>query len=1093
MRDIRAWAEPIMKELRKHWPKDATIDPFECCCIEIGLHVTRHVAQELPTRDLWALLMGYPFPGIPTDAESQRMLHVARLLLPFFRSPFPWRRALERYRQIPEHLRGYDVDANGTACRERSPTIASKRQDVYRTTLNQSPPYRCDQRRPAQAGRYSYWDGAFWRDVRLTEDVILPAPPAHPINEARPREPITVTWDDLIATARWMDNESAARGLKAMQWERRIERVRLELVNESDGTLTSSRSLTLNGVVHLIGMVGSGKSTLMDVLAVWMAREGRHTTIIVGDVISVLERADRLARLGLPVAPILGASNRKRHLQRLHRTLAAAQPDETLAHHHTGFTWLSTACPLDGLRDQPNPLDLERSPCWNLRASPETRSEVTCPLYSGCPSHQAQRDAVNALIWIATPASFIYRSIDPQINRERIRFAELTARHSDLLIIDEADRVQMHLDMIFSPNQTLVGPGDDAWLSRLWKHVVQSLNDKGREPLRNEAVSHWVRALETAQTVTDTVYTLLLREPALRTWVGQKDYFTDWLLLDRIAHKISGAAEHERPENPTYERLMRQFEAYLDDPLGERREDRLTRMTTQAILHTDDTRLRGEIGTWIDEQSAVPMDPDRRADVIVFMQFALLVAALQNRIAMLLRLWKQVETELELETLSSMLFHRPPDDYMGVIPVAPMGNVLAFQYGTSSGDPKTAPDLRFLRCMGVGRWLMLHFPSAFADNGVVGPHTLLLSGTSWAIGSHRYHVQARVNGILRAPDAEVQAIERSVFTFQFFCDADYRPIRISGQPLDQRNKALIALLHALVKPGDRNGVSVLEQTRNQLPEGRQKILLLVGSYEEAREAAAYVRRRRPEWNDQVIHLVPDDDEFESQWLTGSSGGGLQRGLVEQFGVGDAWILIAPLLAVERGHNILNERNEAAIGAAYVLVRPHPRPDDITYAIHAINRWALDSSASLHQDDQRLKTHQSSLEAIANAFRRSADKKWRRLLQMPMIYKTLTPEERDALTWTQLVVIWQVIGRLVRGGSPARVFFCDAAFAPRTVDGAHDAPESSLLVSMRSVLRPYFSADDCSVPATDRSLAQALYGPLYTALERMEGVADAALS
>ncbi|MGB9632561.1 MAG: hypothetical protein ACPL8I_04480, partial [Chloroflexaceae bacterium] len=154
---------------------------------------------------------------------------------------------------------------------------------------------------------------------------------------------------------------------------------------------------------------------------------------------------------------------------------------------------------------------------------------------------------------------------------------------------------------------------------------------------------------------------------------------------------------------------------------------------------TDDTRLRGEIGTWIDEQineqsdtqsdtqSAGRTNPnrrvdsDRRADLIVFMQFALLVTVLQNRIDILLRSWKQVEPYLQLEGLSSMLFHRPPDDYLGVIPVAPMGNVLGFQNGTSSSDPETAPDLRFFRCMGVGRWLMLHFPSVFADNGAVGP------------------------------------------------------------------------------------------------------------------------------------------------------------------------------------------------------------------------------------------------------------------------------------------------------------------------------------------------------------------------------------
>jgi hypothetical protein len=75
-----------------------------------------------------------------------------------------------------------------------------------------------------------------------------------------------------------------------------------------------------------------------------------------------------------------------------------------------------------------------------------------------------------------------------------------------------------------------------------------------------------------------------------------------------------------------------------------------------------------------------------------------------------------------------------------------------------------------------------------------------------------------------------------------------------------------------------------------------------------------------------------------------------------------------------------------------------------------------------------------------------------------------------------------------------VFFCDAAFAHRTAADSEDldAPTSSLLVSMRAVLRPYFSPDDRSVSDSDRSLVQALYGPFYTALEMMGGLADATL-
>jgi hypothetical protein len=102
----------------------------------------------------------------------------------------------------------------------------------------------------------------------------------------------------------------------------------------------------------------------------------------------------------------------------------------------------------------------------------------------------------------------------------------------------------------------------------------------------------------------------------------------------------------------------------------------------------------------------------------------------------------------------------------------------------------------------------------------------------------------------------------------------------------------------------------------------------------------------------------------------------------------------------------------------------------------------------------------------------------------MAWSSLMPEEKIAFTWDQLVVMWQVIGRLIRGGVPARVVFVDAAFSPREagLTGA-DTPQTSLLLSMREVLGAYFT-DDSSIDPAERSLVRFLYEPLYQALENL---------
>jgi hypothetical protein len=343
-----------------------------------------------------------------------------------------------------------------------------------------------------------------------------------------------------------------------------------------------------------------------------------------------------------------------------------------------------------------------------------------------------------------------------------------------------------------------------------------------------------------------------------------------------------------------------------------------------------------------------------------------------------------------------------------------------------------------------------------------------------------------VTGVLLAPEEEIKEVNQSVFKYAFLRDQQRIPIEISGKQGQARITALEEMLHALAREqhvGDIRIPSLLEKKRDELAEGRRRILLLVGSYDEAERAYRYLTKFHPDWEHKAAYLVPDDSEFTSEWR--GKDNRLHRGLVSRFAENGAWLLIAPLLAVERGHNILNEEKKAAIGAAYFLIRPHPRPDDIHYIMHSINWWAIKT----HQDQQELatlcKSTQPDLENVGKKFRLAAFSTWRRLLRTPLRYGTLGEKDRQALIWSQLVSMWQVIGRLVRGGCAAQVFFCDAKFALRKANlEPGDQENTSLILGMLNVLQPYF---DCSSDKTtrDKDLVRILYGPFYRALEHME--------
>jgi hypothetical protein len=186
--------------------------------------------------------------------------------------------------------------------------------------------------------------------------------------------------------------------------------------------------------------------------------------------------------------------------------------------------------------------------------------------------------------------------------------------------------------------------------------------------------------------------------------------------------------------------------------------------------------------------------------------------------------------------------------------------------------------------------------------------------------------------------------------------------------------------------------------------------------------------------------------------------------------------------VERGHNILNEDDEAAIGTVYFLARPNPHPEDLSLAVHSVNDWIV--RAVVGDDFNTWVQGQASVEEGADEVRRLARSHWYQVLARSMAWSHLGDETREQVTWDMLVLMWQVIGRLVRGGVPARVVFVDAAFAPNrgAVPPLTDTPASSLLHSVLDVLDPYF--DGSTKSAEEQFIVRALYEPFRRMLTRL---------
>ncbi|MCI0336785.1 MAG: hypothetical protein L0226_04350 [Acidobacteria bacterium] len=1089
MREITSWRKQLEKSFEKHLPNRSELRPAELCEIELGLYLLLQIAPYESPFSLWPLLTGHPFFQSAKVGERQ-MIFNARHLLHRYRTRSSWESALNRYANSDAMIRGFDVDMARKSFRQREIGLCRERWQVYETAINQPLNYHQRSVKWAAADNYEIKGRGRSLFVTIPEDIPIEAPRhQHQLPQARQRKPIEVNLDELVKTARWMDEMEKEGGLTPQNWKVRLSRgVRLATFTAAD-KLAETHKLRLDGLNHLVGMVGSGKSSLMDVLTVWVVRQGLRVTLVVGDVISALNRASHFTQLGLKAAPVLG-SNRQSHINRLHRVLSARQHNQL--HNHPGFRWLSTACPLDALRnDGAKPLEINGRPCTQLLTIPKDESERAslrvCAFYASCPYHQAQLDLPDADIWVATPQSLVFTRAAAPINSENIRFAELVARRSDLVIVDEADRVQTQLDDIFSPHQTLCGSGD-GWLDNLESHVGSRTAQQGRASVA--ALEPWRRAFHQAQIAADAVYRLLVGESLLRHLLKDLDCFSDVSLFHDLAESLATTLDPLTSEQ-RYKEFAQEFDDFIDDGLTNLfagsaviAADSLMGFAERLLRTEGATTVRESLHQWIAARADKTASPNGIGQLALRLELAILTAVLANRLYALLLRWREVEEPLQLEQSASVLSFQAPVDYQPLIAVTPVGNLLAFQFVE---DADEGAKLNFFRCHGVGRWLLLHLHELLSDEGVAGPNVLLMSGTSWAGGSPSYHVQAPVTGILLAPDNETRMIAQSEFRFLPLRDERDNAIFVSGLRGEKRAAALRQMLSRLALPDGFHTRSLLERELDELPESRRRILLVVGSYKEAEIAREHLLELRSDWkkSNAVRRLIPDDEALAGSSSTRITTTDLPRGLVDQFADTGAWLLIAPLMAVERGHNILTEIEEAsdngdrnrvaAIGSVYFLVRPHPQPHDFSLAIHALNGWAVDAATSL---PDRIKSGMS-IDQAGTLWRKEANKQWRTLLRESSRYSEMEGDRRNKVTWHLMVSMWQVVGRLVRGGVSARVHFCDAKFDPARADLKGTAV--SLLYEMKRVLEPYFDGHERDIALRDRELVSNLYQPLYEAL------------
>lgn len=859
----------------------------------------------------------------------------------------------------------------------------------------------------AEPGFYYRYSQKENNKVELLVPQFPPQPPirSHTIEQGV-RSGVKVKIAELVSVAEDMGKIDSGR-----DWSAQMRNVQANLVDPRTGERINE--LDLSKTHQLIGLVSVGKSTLIDILAIWGHRTGHRITIVLNDVSSQLSKQRLYRKFGVKAIPLFGKSSlHERSAESFDQLSEEIQQTplfdtfDDLESEPTHFEYLNNFCLLNGFLRLDQRIEDEQPPCYSIIDREKNR--YRCPFVEYCPRYKDYQEILESNVWLVNPNSLIQTSLDQPFVTQKAPIIEFVYRLSDLVIVDEVDLIQARIDDIFSNLVKITG--------------TDSLADF---PIDAEVkVQYQDFRLLNQQTSVDFYELLLDYKKAESNLIsqlittGNHNSTINWYFVketvfnvDSMIRKLCKTKPYDQAEFllPQLEALVdrKNLEDFLETGVLTRRN-----LTYQDFTHSLPSDLRqyiNELQGSEDFNRVTEKAKDKIADpktrFLIHLKFILSFAAFDLRLSAIL---DNADSYKEIFKIDMNSYRAITQDYFryyrGILP-API--FVSGRKGYSVNQlERGGLSVEVTQYHAVGRYLIYHLHDLYEDLiGIRGPAVLLMSSTSWVEESDKYHVNVEPEYLIRATPKSLEELENSTMTFVKVTHVD----RVSGRSGKKRIDNLYQLVESII----RGGHSYCQKILDELPENREHLLLVVGSYYEAREALR-IFQSHSNWRDVVMCLVPDnyankDDELH-----------LYRSQVERLKYLGKKVLIAPSVVIERGKNILNQDHVSFFGAIGFLVRPYPVPYSFASLIGFINRQSIELYNKGRGEAQTFHEYGKQLKMKGGAtFRTFYDN------QVP--FKQLKGEFLEKLVADMTILKLQVIGRTIRGETRTHIYLFDQAY------------------------------------------------------------------
>lgn len=867
--------ETIKRSLRNYLPTSVNIDDF--IKAEMTLALLEKCKPEGDPTKAYLLLHNYSLLGEVVCDETAFLLQKAHRLLHSCSSKMNWAKVLENYRNAQSEFCLYiftEKIEKGSKilkfARNTELAVEPDRADVYFKYIRKHKEDRHFEY--AKGGEYSYSIKDKTSSTVYSADVKIPdRTPQMPISPPpkKTRKKISVSTDELLASAVEMAEKKPDDYCYSILKSNTLKAV-------TEGNVKSANRLEIDKITNLVGMVGSGKSTLMKVLSYHLAKADKKVLLVLDTVSSVLEMCSYLSQFGVSVSPVIGRSGREKYIDQV-----AKAHEKYLQNEYSKY--LTAPCIIDGMAK--NKSDKSSVPMFGseqCRSLMKNKKHYNCPYMDICPAVRMYRDVYTSNVIVTT----VQGLAAIRLLGDNKLFLEYVLEQADLVIFDECDKVQKTLDEFFTPSASFDKFRQNAatLCSEAMNKETEALD--GMEKNESGYIRKLMRSLGVCMAVREAIsaYGGTWRTILSRTFSAEILYQAICRENQKNKYISDKSLEH-----------MRRVTIGLDH-------DKDIEHILKFALSEDDIKIfSSDISDWLTDNNC---KPDKTFSDHI--KLYLVVAAFDNYIREIsdsyLFLPYERKTQQELTDFLSTRFTAQQK----ILPSSAMGNLFGMK-----NDPQKG--LILYRQYAFGRALMDRMPwLRLTDEGQpAGPNVLLLSGSSWADGCLQYHVNVPVKYLLEAEEWKRRKIAESKMI-----DLG-TAIRVSGSGSEEREENLTEVIKKIMG-------TIEAELRSE-----GKLLMIVNSYSEAQTAANYLNRLLSNGKT-VACMCREADEFDENMIL--------RSEIADFSDHSADIMVAPAQAIERGYNIVDKDGHSAFGSVFFLVRPMEVPDEISSKCTKLNGY-----------------------------------------------------------------------------------------------------------------------------------------------------------